>query len=135
MEQILEKLSPSTIAVEMSAERESLLTSTENVAQIIEDTWTNATTKHNIVLSPEKRETLKEIYRVLGSICGFELRTSKDYVKSHPNCNLEYMDLSLFGGDVSGYNTILPIMQLTGDDDRLSDFEAVKLTQEEFDNL
>jgi pheromone shutdown protein TraB len=98
LDTLLDRLSPSIIALEFHKERESsylFRKSPEEERRII-----NACLdKTGLNLTSLQRNTLIESGEIISKAMGYEFTSSKDYLVRKPSSKLEYIDLSLFEGN------------------------------------
>ncbi len=90
---LLNKLSPSIIALEFNKDREDMqLLNLDEEQKEINDVLHKA----GLDLSPEQVKTLIEYDHRINDVTDYEWRSSRDYVRRNPDSRLEYIDISIF---------------------------------------
>ncbi|MEK6899919.1 MAG: hypothetical protein AABX05_02230, partial [Nanoarchaeota archaeon] len=91
---LLDRLSPSVVALEFHKDRESLVSSKRSYEEMRKDI-NERIDEAGLDLSPKQRATIVELDYLDDNVSGYELRVSKDYLQRHPFSRLEYIDLSI----------------------------------------
>ncbi len=97
LEYILEKASPSILALEFDKKREKMLASAPMMSPEEEGkTLVNMFAEAGLPLNPRQSAAIVECARVMATANCFELRTSRDYVSKKPGSRIEYIDITLY---------------------------------------
>jgi len=95
LDTLLEKLSPSDVALEFHKDREGMQLlgkSSEEVQKELNELIDES----GLELNPRQRATLLESGPRISNVMGYEFKSSRDYTQRNPASRLEYIDLSVF---------------------------------------
>jgi len=99
LEYILEKTSPSILALEFDKKREKMLAEASAPKMSPEDegrTLLNTFAEAGIQLNPRQSTALVESARIMAAVNCFELKKFREYVCKKPGSRIEYIDITIY---------------------------------------
>lgn len=98
LDTLLNKLSPSIVALEFHKDREDMMPlgkSPEEKQKEIDGTI-DGMIESGLELSPRQRATLIEFGNKINDVMGYEFKSLRDYTQRNQKSRLEYIDISIF---------------------------------------